>query len=298
MGRNTAGNAELALHLEVAGTPKPGNVDRERDFDDLRFAHFLAGAVGARPGLAAAAGSAPVGEAFETAIGGMADYAERNTQFGCLLLLVPLVSAASDGDLSPVGASEVVEATTVADAAAFYRSFERVDVAVSDPPAGMDALDVRRGSDAIPELERRGLTLYDVLARGAPAAGVATLRGDPETIADLGDGNAAEWTDGFARTFDAAARIERAAGPLDDRAATVFLALLGDGLDTLLAKQHGLDAAREVRERASELVERDAPREAVSAFGDELVAEGWNPGTTADAVAAGLFVALERGVDR
>ncbi|OYR44892.1 triphosphoribosyl-dephospho-CoA synthase, partial [Halorubrum sp. Eb13] len=44
-------DATLALLLEVAGTPKPGNVDRRRDLGDLRFESFLGGAVGAREGL-------------------------------------------------------------------------------------------------------------------------------------------------------------------------------------------------------------------------------------------------------
>ena len=39
--RSPADDAVLALLLEVAGTPKPGNVDRRRDLDDLRFESFL-----------------------------------------------------------------------------------------------------------------------------------------------------------------------------------------------------------------------------------------------------------------
>jgi len=73
--RPVAADAELALLLEVSTTPTPGNVDRERDLPNLRFEQFLAGAVGARPGLAAAADGAPVGEAFERAVTGMADRA-------------------------------------------------------------------------------------------------------------------------------------------------------------------------------------------------------------------------------
>ena len=44
--RDPAENAQLALLLEVTGTPKPGNVDRHRDYPELRFEHFAAGAVG------------------------------------------------------------------------------------------------------------------------------------------------------------------------------------------------------------------------------------------------------------
>ncbi|NIC00313.1 triphosphoribosyl-dephospho-CoA synthase [Halobacterium sp. R2-5] len=271
-----AEHAELALLLEVAGTPKPGNVDRERDLDDLRFEQFLAGAVGAREGLEAAA-NGPVGEAFETAVAGMADASGTNTQFGCLLLLTPLVRAAARNDLSPEGVSDVVEATTVEDAAAFYRAFEHTDVAVPDPPAGADALDVRRGADAVSALRERDLTLRDVL----------------ELSADR-DANAAEWVEGFPRVFRAAARIEAARGPVADRAASAFLELLAEEPDTLVVTEHGEAVAEELQERALGL--QAADREEVAAFADDLAERGVNPGTTADLTAAALFVALERGV--
>jgi len=271
-----AERAELALLLEVTGAPKPGNVDRERDLPDLRFEQFLAGAVGARAGLEAAQDGA-VGEAFETAVAGMADAAGTNTQFGCLLLLVPLVRTASSGELTRERASDVVEATTVEDAAAFYRAFEHTDVAVPDPPEDADALDVRRGADAIPDLRERGLTLFDVM----------------ELSADH-DANAREWVEGFPRVFRAAARIEADDGLLADRAASAFLQLLAEAPDTLVVTEHGESVAAELQERALEL--RGADPEAVRAFAEELVERGVNPGTTADLTAAALYVALERGV--
>jgi len=271
-----AEHAELALLLEVAGAPKPGNVDRERDLPDLHFEQFLAGAVGARAGLEVAV-DGPVGEAFETAVAGMADGAGTNTQFGCLLLLTPLVRAAGRGDLTPEGASAVVEDTTVDDAAAFYRAFEHADVAVRDPPAGIGDLDVRRGADAIPAVRDREVTLADVMELSAGH-----------------DANAREWGEGFPRVFRAAARIEADTGPVADRVADAFLALLAEAPDTLVVTEHGEDVAREVQERALDLQAADP--EVVRDFAADLVARGVNPGTTADLTAAAVFVALERGV--
>ncbi|WP_435128903.1 triphosphoribosyl-dephospho-CoA synthase [Halobaculum sp. D14] len=274
--RGAAANAELALLLEVAGTPKPGNVDRHRDAADLRFDHFLAGAVGARPGLERAAAGDALGEAFETAVAGMSDQSGGNTQFGCLLLLTPLAAAARDDALSPDGVREVCRSTTVDDAAGFYRAFEYVDVAVPDPPADMDALDVRRGADAVPTVRERGLTLFDVLERSAP-----------------GDANAAEWASSFPRTFRAAEAILDDDGPPTDRGARAFLDLLAEREDTLVRTQHGPDVAREVRDRAADV---DSLEEA-EAWADELAERDVNPGTTADLTAAALFVALERGLE-
>ncbi|GAA0726663.1 triphosphoribosyl-dephospho-CoA synthase [Halorubrum trapanicum] len=328
-------DATLALLVEVAGTPKPGNVDRRRDLDDLRFESFLGGAVGARAGLELAAetaadgnsadGNPAVGDAFERAVSGMASRAGTNTQFGCLLLLVPLVRTAADPDreLAPAGVDAVCRATTVDDAVAFYRAFESVDVAVDDPPPGADALDVRRGSDAEPALRDRETTLGDVLALSAApadssesaASANATGSAEPDRVPDR---NAAEWTEGFPRTFRAAEWILTDEGPLADRAARAFLGLLAAEPDTLVASTRGTETAREASARAREILEpdegdaagpvgdidaidadtvHDADLDAAESLADAFVAEGVNPGTTADLTCAALFVALRRGAE-
>ncbi|MFB6132937.1 MAG: triphosphoribosyl-dephospho-CoA synthase [Halanaeroarchaeum sp.] len=271
-------NAELALLLEVAATPKPGNVDRRRDLEALRFEHFLAGAVGARPGLEDAAAGEPIGPSFERAVAGMSNQRGGNTQFGALLLLVPMV-AATDGRSPPSRSTlrDVLDATTVDDAAAFYRAFDHVDVHVGEPPSDAPDLDVRRGSDAVADVRRRGETLAEVVKRAPPADGIAT-----------------EWRDGFERTFATAERIVEGDGPILDRAADAFLQLLAGEPDSLVATKHGPDVARAVSAEAADLI--DAPRAAVAAFADDLVDRGINPGTTADVTAAGLYVALQRGV--
>ncbi|WP_435074162.1 triphosphoribosyl-dephospho-CoA synthase [Halorubrum sp. HHNYT27] len=309
--RDPVDDATLALLLEVAGTPKPGNVDRHRDLDDLRFDSFLGGAVGARAGLELAADDdVPLGEAFERAVAGMADRAGTNTQFGCLLLLVPLLratvteAASSSGRLDAAAVDRVTRDATVDDAVAFYRAFEHVDVAVADPPPDAADLDVRRGSDAAPALRERGLTLRDVLAISA----------DPDDADRVPDRNAREWVEGFPRTFRAAEWIRTDTGPLTDRAARTFLGLLAAEPDTLVAAAHGPEAAREASTRAAALLDGAAAgSEGVDAFdadavhGADLdaaeglaaafVDEGINPGTTADLTCAALYVAIRHGAE-
>jgi len=276
--RSTVENAQLALLLEVASTPKPGNVDRAREYPDLRFEHFLAGAVGAREGLAGLADpDRPFGAAFEQAVAGMSQQSGGNTQFGAILLLAPLVRAVARGDPLPDGASTVVDGSTVDDAVAFYAAFDHVDVAVDEPPADADDLDVRLGSDAEPALRERDLTLADVLALSAERDGVA-----------------AEWVGGFERTVAAAAAIESRDGPVTDRAAWAYLDLLAAEVDTFVVTQHDGETARAVRDRAQAVTDGD---EAVEAFARDLVDRGINPGTTADLIAGGLFVALSRGLE-
>jgi triphosphoribosyl-dephospho-CoA synthase len=274
--RTVAENAELALLLEVASTPTPGNVDRAREYPDLGFEHFLAGAVGASDGLAAAADGEPVGESFRRAVAGMSEQSAGNTQFGALLLATPLVRAAADGDLSSSGVAAVLDATTVADAAGFYRAFEHVDVAVDEPPDGMDELDVRRGERAVPALRERGLTFGDLMARSAPVDGVA---------ADL--------EAGCPRTFRIADRIAGGTGRVTDRAARAHVEALAAAVDTFVVTRHDRETAEEVRRRA--VAVRDGEAEPATLAAD-LVERGINPGTTADLLAGGLFVALQRGL--
>ncbi|MFC7187378.1 triphosphoribosyl-dephospho-CoA synthase [Halorubrum yunnanense] len=313
--RDPVDDATLALLLEVAGTPKPGNVDRRRDLDDLRFESFLGGAVGAREGLElAATDEASVGDAFERGVAGMADRAGTNTQFGCLLLLVPLLRATVDdtdsspaGRLTPTTVDRVTRDATVDDAVAFYRAFEHVDVAVADPPADAADLDVRRGSDAASVLRDRGLTLRDVLAISA----------DPDDPDRVPDRNAQEWVEGFPRTFRAAEWIRADTGPLTDRAARAFLGLLAAEPDTLVAASHDPETARRASARAAALLGGGDPGSAGPADTDEIhadsvhradldaaeslatafVDEGINPGTTADLTSAALYVALRRGAE-
>ncbi|RLM57303.1 triphosphoribosyl-dephospho-CoA synthase [Halobellus sp. Atlit-31R] len=277
VGRGPVENAQLALLVDVAAAPKPGNVDRDHDLAELRIEHFLAGAVGAGEGLRRAAAGAPVGVAFERAVAGMSDQSGGNTQFGCLLLLVPLVRAAvADGPLDGDTVTAVVESTTVADAADFYRAFEHVDVAVEEPPAELTELDVRRGADAVPALRERDLTLADVMARSE------------------GDGNAREWTTGFERTFETAAAIYDDDGPITDRVSRAFVDRLARDEDTLVRTNHGPEVAAEVVERAA--AARGDP-EAVAELDAAFVETGINPGTTADLLTAATFVALEWGVE-
>ncbi|MGB9932962.1 triphosphoribosyl-dephospho-CoA synthase [Haloarcula amylolytica] len=275
--RSVSQNAQLALLLEVSGTPKPGNVDREREYDDLRFEHFVAGAVGARPGLDRAAAGDPVGPAFEAAVDGMADQSGGNTQFGALLVLTPLVAAAADGRLSSAGVDDVVRETTVEDAAAFYRAFEHVDVAVDDPPDGLEPLDVRRGSDAVPDLRARGLTLFDVM----------------QSSADV-DGVAAEWVSGFERVFEVSEWLLDGSGPVADRASDAFLELLAAEPDTFIVTRQDRETAEEVQRRAQAVLDGE---EDATDLAEEFVERDINPGTTADIVAGALFVALERGLE-
>ncbi|AWB27452.1 triphosphoribosyl-dephospho-CoA synthase [Halococcoides cellulosivorans] len=275
--RTPAQAAMLALLLEVAATPTPGNVDRAHDHSDLRFEHFLAGAVGALDGLSMAARpDVGLGRAFERAVAGMATQRGGNTQFGGLLVLVPLVRAQAHGALTRDGARAVVDRTTVADSVAFFEAFDHVDVAVDEPPPALADCDVRDADAAIQAVREREIDLGALLV--ADAARNAIGR---------------EYADGFERTFAIARRLRAGEGPVLDRAAAVWLDTLADQPDTLIAIQHDAETAQWASERAQAVREGKASLDAITASFQE---RSINPGTTADLLAGGLFVALQRGL--
>jgi triphosphoribosyl-dephospho-CoA synthase len=261
-----AEDAQTALLLE-AGTQKPGNVGPKRDFEDTTFHQFLVGAVGARRGFDAVGGGAEgVGEVFLRAVRGASAHTGGNTQFGAVLLLAPLVIASERGDIED--APEVAEDTTPEDAARFCEAFDYTDVRVGDVDDEYD-YDVR-DPEARERVVEDGVTLYSLMGDAASRDGVAR-----------------EWTDGFPRTFHAASKLETVRGGTRESVRSVYLDLLREEPDTLVAEKHGTEKAREVTRMAREL----PPAELDEWLGEE----GINPGTTADIVAGGVFVALRRG---
>ena len=263
------------MALEVSGTPKPGNIDRDHDYEDTKYEDFLAAAIGVYPVMEKACGRAGVGElVLEASEESTAWQPGGNTHFGAYILLFPLIKAACTGahDLQEE-AIQVVRSTTVEDAVDFYRAFGTVKVKMK----GSADLDV---SDAasLEDLRRRGLTLFDVME-----------------ISARNDMVAREWTNGFARCFKAAELIaeRREAGTLNDAIVLTFLDLLADEPDTFVAKKFDYDKALYVQGLAIDVLER---RMTLQELAGRLRRERINPGSTADVVIAGIFIALLRGM--
>ncbi|KAF5416422.1 MAG: triphosphoribosyl-dephospho-CoA synthase [Candidatus Methanogaster sp.] len=124
--------AQLAMVLEVAAHPKPGNVDRDHDFPDTTFEHFLASAVGTHPVLKEAARSRAGAGAMIRAAAEESLRWQRggNTHFGAFVLLIPLLMAAG----SKTQASKIVLDTTSKDAVEFYRAFSIAEVRIDSVP--------------------------------------------------------------------------------------------------------------------------------------------------------------------
>ena len=90
--------AQLAMLLEVSASPKPGNVDREHNYPDTCFEHFVASSVSVYPVIELAARSRHgIGALIRNAVCESSAWQKGgNTHFGAFLLLIPLSMAAGE----------------------------------------------------------------------------------------------------------------------------------------------------------------------------------------------------------
>lgn len=257
-----AGAAQLACLLE-ASAPKPGNVSPGKHFADARYEDFLASAVAIGPAFAA---DLPLGETILAAIRATSQWTRSNTNLGIVLLLAPLARAARSPKPLRDALRDVLASTTVEDARGVYEAIRLAR------PGGMGRVDEQDigGEPTVTLTEAMNLAI------------------ERDTIA-------AEYTSGFAQTFDigyptvAAARARGLSWT--DTTVETYLTLLSSLPDSLIERKYGNDIARYVSGRATRVVAAQSP-ELIDELDNELREHGWNPGTTADLTAAALYVAL------
>jgi triphosphoribosyl-dephospho-CoA synthase len=253
------------MMLEVCAFPKPGNVDRCHDYPETRLEHFLASAILARPAFEKAEHSeGSLGELILDAVESTSVHSGGNTHFGAYILLIPLIV----GRDIP-GACRVVAETTVNDAVLFYKAFGKTRVRV----LANEELDVNDPA-AVAELERRQMTLYDVMLYSA-----------------RNDMVAREWINGFTLTRRGADLLHSYGGGCGAVVGS-FIDLLSTEPDTFIMKKHGQDTAWEIMKKAREV--RDGVRD-ISKFDQECIDAGINPGSIADIIIASLYIALGEG---
>jgi len=281
-----ARSAQLALLLEVSAYPKPGNVDRTHDFVDTSYEHFLASSVAVYPVLreAAVRKGRGVGELIRKGVEESVKWQHGgNTHFGALLLLIPLAMAAgaSDDCATPVlrsKANDIMRNTDVEDAIELYRAFPMAKVRVRRDVAELDVMN----EASIEEIRNRQLSLFDILSISAPYDLVSR-----------------ELVGGFEKSFRYAALIADFRDKrlrLNDAITHAYLNLLAEEEDTFVKMKFGADKSRYVKERARGIVERGYRRVELEEFDHELIKAGINPGSSADLIAAALFIAILQGL--
>ncbi|MGP8319796.1 MAG: triphosphoribosyl-dephospho-CoA synthase [Methanosarcinaceae archaeon] len=296
---------QLAMVMEVSAFPKPGNVDRNHDYEDTRFEHFLASAVSIYPVMENAAKSSRgyVGSLIHGAVLESAKWQNGgNTHFGAFILLVPLAMAAGDVlqkkheftiEELVSHAHDIVKDTNVQDAVEFYTSFKDAKVRVNP----VNEFDLQNSGSIGLLSENNNTTLYDLME----------ISKGYDIIAD-------EWVSGFKRCANCGKTIIQCMGDtaisgeskfdVNDIVVYVFLKILSENRDTFIQTKFDKTTADYVSGRARDILLEfdlnegsfDAVRSAVEEFDDELLQKGINPGSTADIIIAGLFIAFLGGV--
>lgn len=284
--------AAAASLLESAAF-KPGNVHPAAGFDDLQHEDFVAAALaiaepfnscGWKP-MARAADEPPVrlGQAVLTAVQAAVSATRSNANLGIILALAPLAAAALPleqhvpqvlASLDTRDAADIWQAISVAQPGGLGH-VEKHDLAGPPPASIVEAMHLASHRDAIAHLWSDD---YEPLFRGnSRCPGMVWLL-----------------EKALASGASAAAAVLQA-----------FLQHLALHHDSLIRRKHGDAIAADVSEQAAAVVRlpRAEQPAAIRLFDDRLRAgrlcrgrrQSINPGTTADLVAAALFVLLRRG---
>ena len=266
--------ATLACVME-ATAPKPGNVHRGCDFEDASYPDFVIAAVSIGPIMDAAV-ELPLGQIVLSAIETTRQAVATNTNLGTVLLIAPLAKVPRTTPLES-GIGEVLGQMTSQDARDVYQAIVRA------APGGL------------------GRAEKDDVAGEPPDDLVAAMRlaADRDMVARQ---YATNFADVLSVVVPQLAELVREAA-LPGAIVRLHLQLMSQFPDSLIARRLGLDVARQAAARAGAVLELGSPgdeayRQGLSDLDFWLRADGHrrNPGTTADLVAAGLFVALRDGI--
>jgi triphosphoribosyl-dephospho-CoA synthase len=294
-----AAAAQLACLLE-ASAPKPGNVSPGRHFSDVRYEHFLASAA-AIGGAFGEAADHRVGEIVLLAAQATSRWTRSNTNLGIVLLLAPLAKAAARDAASRQSlAAQTPSTPSGSDGRPLPGTLRESLADVLNQTTVDDARDVF----AAIRLASPG-GLGEAAEQDVADEPTVTLLAAMQLAADH-DGIAREYATAFATTFEVAvpALLRTRADGLswDDGVVETFMTVLAAQPDTHIARRGGAELARDVSERAAEVmraggIRTDEGRRALGYFDHSLrdPRNTGNPGTTADVTAAALFVALLQG---
>ncbi len=267
-----------ALFIEVCEADvralKPGSVGLHGSAQGMCADDFMRSARACAPALCHP--RIALGERILGAVTATRTVVDCNTNLGIILLCAPLIQAAFDAtggrDLRRAVAA-VLERTTVNDAVLAYRAIRAAR------PGGMGRTNTADLAD------EPAISLRDAMA-----------------LARERDLIAAQYADGYRLLFDEVVpcllEFQARWGYTDWPAVGVYLTLLGRYPDSLIARKHGADEARKISVESVSLsglfagVERPEQFEPqLLEFDRRLKRDGVNPGTTADLVIAGLFIA-------
>lgn len=271
-GRHTIGQCATLACLLEATAPKPGNVHRGADFDDVTFTDFVASAVAIAPAIESACHSG-VGEAVLQAVRATQATVGTNTNLGTILLLAPLAAVPREIELR-AGIADVLGGLKPHDC---YAVYEAIRLARPGGLGKVEHLDVSGAPPHDLRTAMREAAERDLVAR--------------------------QYDNGFAEVLNLVVPWLVAGRDRSWSLTTAIIhaqvQLMSQFPDSLIARKCGLAAAQRAADMASRVIAAGQPddepyQDALASLDFWLRSDGHrrNPGTTADLIAAGLFAAL------
>jgi len=299
-----ASSMQLAMLLELSAYPKPGNVHRTRDHEDMRYEHFLGTISGLHSTFFKAADygwrttyKGRVGKlVFEAAERMLHWQSDGNTTLGTIMLLTPLAVAAGralrNGGLNSIEERLRREVVKVCEDANFQDSMWLFKAIKLVRPGGLgkvQELDVYDPS-SLRRIREEKIPLSEIFHASAKYDSIAS-----------------EWVTGFKVTFEVGYPYYMESlnrhKDLNVAAVNTFLKILSENPDTHIARKVGLNIALEVSRNARKILEKGG---ASTSSGMKLLwnldkklrsrGQELNPGTTADLTCSSIAVATLSGV--
>ena len=277
MSEQDLSTGELAMMacLLEAWAPKAGNVQPGKGFQGTSLHHFIE-AASAITGPLERAAERPLGDTILEAVTESREATGQNVNLGIILLLGPLASAAPE--LEPrAGTRQVLENLDSEDCRKIYEAIRIAN------PGGLGSVETA---------DVNGPPPADLIAAMELAAGHDLV--------------ARQYANGFEQVFcDGLGWLQEACGDgldLDDTIVRLHLQFMANYPDSLIARKCGLETAEKAAAGAARVLEGGWPEtgtgELFEEFDNWLRADGnrRNPGTSADLVAACLFLALRAGI--
>jgi triphosphoribosyl-dephospho-CoA synthase len=269
--------ATLACLYEVTAR-KPGNVYPGADFDETTtYAAFVTSAVVIGP-IIEKAPAVGVGQTVLDAARATRHAVGTNTNLGTLLLLAPLAAVPRDNSLE-AGIGIILDGLTPDDTRAVYEAIRIANAGGLGREAEADVF-----ADPPPTLK-----LSDAMRMAA----------ERDLVAKQYANNFQDVFVGVSRFIEFGLTLN---STLEDAIILAYLSQLASSPDSLIQRKLGPAAANEASARAKDVLLKGSVRSeefqrASADFDGWLRADGHrrNPGTTADLIAAGLFVLLREG---
>ena len=278
--------AQIASVLEVSGWPKPGNVHRTRNYDDMVFQDFVISGVVIGDTMEEVANqakeiddlsNAELGKYILQAVNETNKWIETNTNLGIMMMCIPIAASAaiSNGfDEIQENVGRLMDATTVEDAVNLY---DAINVADAGGMGDQEEFDVM-SEKAKDELRANNQTMYDVLKISAGWDRLANeLTSKMPVCFEIGYPTFSD----FWKTCDDVDVINKAS-------VLTFMTILSQVPDTLISRKYGNEIAEAVSRKAEGILkfkDDDSFVEKLLEYDNKL-----NPGTTADLTAASIFL--------